>query len=207
MGALFWFNPLRQISSSVGTRLLMRLVRKTFTITLSPLHRFVWAVWPHGSKPLGFLLNRHKLCESDECSVFFFFFNCFYCPPFGTIVSHWTSGLSSAPEHVSIWDQFDLSFRAGISLSILSFLGLAFLFLKFKSKRPSLETPTDWEERHSAFSAILNSFKAWKSGITQSWVLCRPRKCQDVEWWCLVSVVREPQPGICLVRASRECSS
>lgn len=32
MGALSWFNLLRQTSSSVGTRLLMRLVRKPFTL-------------------------------------------------------------------------------------------------------------------------------------------------------------------------------
>lgn len=88
MGALSWFNLLRQTSSSVGTRLLMRLVRKPFYSNLLPLHRFVWTVRSYVSKLPALLLNCHKLCGYDEYSMFFFFCNWFYCSPFGTIVFH-----------------------------------------------------------------------------------------------------------------------
>lgn len=43
---------------------------------------------------------------------------------------------------------------------IISFLGLAFLYLQFESKIFSLKRPTDLLEKHSAFCAFLMCFEA-----------------------------------------------
>lgn len=72
MGALFWFNPLRQISSSVGTRLRTQLVRKAFITSPFP-QRSVCMVQFYVGKLAGLLLIALSYVSMRILRVFFLY--------------------------------------------------------------------------------------------------------------------------------------